>query len=131
VFSGTSNDPHAMELLQEVFAKTTDFSDKYDLVLYVSNFETASNHVVIRLQWQGLMGMGNDAPWFVQEVPTLFVSMANPYHLIDVPMIKTFVNAYTATPETVTATVEKLMGRSTFKGVSPVDASCGRNDTLY
>ncbi|MEG1639995.1 MAG: glycoside hydrolase family 3 N-terminal domain-containing protein [Ruthenibacterium sp.] len=131
VFSGTSNDPHALELLQEVFAKTTDFSDKYDLVLYVSNFETASNHVVIRLQWQGLMGMGNDAPWFVQEVPTLFVSMANPYHLIDVPMIKTFVNAYTATPETIAATVEKLMGRSTFKGVSPVDASCGRNDTLY
>lgn len=131
VFSGESNDPHALEMLKEVFGKTSDFAQAYDLVLYVANFETASNNVVIRLQWAGLMGMGNDAPWFVREVPTLFVSLANPYHLIDVPMIKTFVNAYTANPQTIDAVVEKLLGRSEFKGISPVDASCGREDTLY
>lgn len=130
-FAAGSDDPHLLELMGEAFSGVSAFADQYDLVLYVANFETASNNVVIRLQWQGLMGIGNDAPWFVREVPTLFVSMANPYHLLDVPMIQTFVNAYTGNPETLDAVVEKLMGRSPFKGVSPVDASCGREDTLY
>lgn len=129
--SGQSNDPHALELLKEVFGGTEAFSEKHDLVIYAANFETASNNVVIRLQWQGLMGMGDDAPWFVKEVPALFISFANPYHLIDVPMIQTFINAYTNNSETIDAVIEKIMGRSTFKGNSPVDASCGRKDTLY
>ncbi|WP_310605557.1 glycoside hydrolase family 3 protein [Anaerosporobacter sp.] len=130
-FMGTGDDPQAMALMQEIFEKVEDFKNRYDLAIYVSNYETASNNVVIRLQWQGLMGMGNDAPWFVGEIPTMFISHANPYHLLDVPMIKTLVNAYTYTPEVVDAVVEKIMGRSEFKGVSPVDVSCGREDTLY
>ncbi len=130
-FSGTSDDPHAIALMQEIFEKVEDFKGRYDLAIYVSNYETASNNVVVRLQWQGLMGMGNDAPWFVGEIPTMFISMANPYHLLDVPMIKTYINAYTYTPEVVDAVFEKIMGRSEFKGISPVDASCGREDTLY
>ncbi|MFR2938477.1 hypothetical protein [Faecalibacillus intestinalis] len=32
--------------------------------------------------------MAANAPWFMQDVPTIFVSLANPYHLFDVPMIK-------------------------------------------
>lgn len=131
VFSGQSDDPHAMELMREIFEKVDDFKRRYDLAIFVANYETASNNVVVRLQWQGLLGMGNDAPWFVAEIPTLFISLANPYHLLDVPMIKTFVNAYSATPAVIDAVTEKIMGRSAFKGVSPVDVSCGREDTLY
>ncbi len=130
-FAGTNQDPHALELMNEMFEKVGDFKSRYDLAIYVANYETASNNVVVRLQWQGLMGMGNDAPWFVGEIPTMFISLANPYHLLDVPMIKTFVNAYTNTPEVIDAVVEKVMGRSEFQGISPVDASCGREDTLY
>lgn len=129
--TGESNDPHAMELLQEVFCKVNDFSNQYDLAVYVANYETASNNVVIRLQWQGLMGMGNDAPWFVAQVPTMFVSLANPYHLLDVPMIKTFINGYTANDYVIDALFEKIMGRCEFKGKSPCDVFCGREDTKY
>lgn len=131
VFTGQNDDPHALAMMREIFEKVSEFKSRYDLVLYVANYETASNNVVVRLQWQGLMGMGNDAPWFAAELPVVFVSLANPYHLLDVPMIKTFVNAYTNTPAVVDAVVEKIMGRSEFKGVSPVDASCGREDTLF
>ncbi|MCE5234485.1 MAG: glycoside hydrolase family 3 protein [Eubacteriales bacterium] len=130
-FLGQSDDAHALELMREIFEKVEDFKGRYDLILYVANYETASNNVVIRLQWQGLMGMGNDAPWFAAELPILFVSLANPYHLLDIPMAKTFVNAYTNTPFVIDAVFEKLMGRSAFKGTSPVDAACGREDTLY
>lgn len=130
-FTGQTDDPHALELLREIFESVDEFKARYDLAVYVANYETASNNVVIRLQWQGLMGMGNDAPWFSAEVPVLFISLANPYHLLDVPMVKTFINAYTNTPAVVDAVVEKIMGRSAFKGILPVDAACGRKDTMF
>ena len=59
----------------------------------------------------------------------MFVSLANPYHLQDVPRVKTYINAYTATRDTITLTIDKLMGRSPFQGISPVDPFCGLPDT--
>ena len=44
-------------------------------------------------------------------------------------MVKTYINAYTSNEVTVRAVVEKLMGRSAFKGKSPVDPFCGLWDT--
>ena len=41
-------------------------------------------------------------------------------------MMKTYVNAYSNHDEVIRAVVEKLMGRSAFKGKSPVDAFCGK-----
>jgi beta-N-acetylhexosaminidase len=105
------------------------FKSKYDLVLYVSNVETASNKTVARINWHTLFGAGNNLPWFVKEVPTVFVSLGNPYHLLDVPMMKTFINSYSNVPHVIDATMDKLFGKSEFKGVSPVDAFCGRWDT--
>lgn len=57
------------------------------------------------------------------------MSFSNPYHLQDVPRIKTYINAYTATKATVEAVMEKLAGESQFTGISPVDAFCGLPDT--
>lgn len=101
-----------------------DFKRDNDLVIYLANLETYSNKTVVRINW--VPPMGSDAPWFVREVPTLFVSVANPYHLLDVPMMKTFVNAYSSSEYVIEALMEKLMGRSPFKGISPVDPFCGR-----
>ncbi|MDF2514108.1 MAG: Beta-glucosidase-related glycosidase, partial [Herbinix sp.] len=122
-------DARAMELTMEAFSGVKTFTEKYDLVLYVCNLETASNNTVIRINWKGLGGMGNDTPWFVQEIPTLFISTANPYHLLDVPMIPTYINAYSSSEVTIDAVIEKLLGRSEFTGASPVDPFCGRWDT--
>ena len=69
-------------------------------------------------------------PRFVNEEVSIFVSLANPYHLQDVPRIRTLVNAYTATQTTIRLVIEKLMGKSKFKGISPVDAFCGLPDTI-
>ncbi len=124
-----ANSPELVEIFMEAGESVTDFKAKYDLVLYVSNYEVASNNTVVRLEWRGLLGFGNDFPWFVEEIPTLFLSLANPYHLLDTPMIKTFINAYTNNEYVLDSVIEKLMGRSEFKGKSPVDAFCGREDT--
>lgn len=102
------------------------FRSKYDLVLYVGNVENASNRVTNRLDWFTFWGNGNNVPWFVCERPAVFVSLANPYHLVDVPMVKTYVNAYSNSDVAIEAVIERLMGRAEFRGVSPVDAFCGK-----
>ena len=106
-----------------------DIKSKFDLAVYVACLDTASNQSVRRIDWVHLMAA--DAPWFVNDVPTLFVSLANPYHLVDAPMIKTFINAYTPTEAVVDAVIDKLMGRSEFKGVNPVNPFCGVWGTTF
>lgn len=104
---------------------------KYDLVLYIGNVENASNKTVSRINWHTLFGQGNNIPWFVEEVPTMFISVANPYHLLDAPMVKTFINCYSNSEFILEAVVDKILGKSEFKGISPIDPFCGREDTRY
>ncbi len=109
---------------QEMFeGGVADIKGKFDLAVYVACLDTASNQSVRRIDWVHLMAA--DAPWFLNDVPAMFISIANPYHLVDVPMIRTFINAYTPTEEVVDQVIEKIMGRSEFKGISPVDPFCG------
>ena len=98
------------------------------LTLYIANYEQASNQTTVRINWCPKHAL--DMPRFVNEEVSVFVSLANPYHLQDVPRIRTLVNAYTATRTTIRLVIEKLMGKSEFKGVSPVDAFCGLPDTV-
>lgn len=60
--------------------------------------------------------------------PLVTVSFANPYHLLDAPMSHVYVNAYSNNPETRAAVIEKLLGKSEFKGESPIDPFCGHED---
>jgi beta-N-acetylhexosaminidase len=97
------------------------------LTLYLANYEQASNQTVVRINWCPKHAL--DSPRFVNEEDCIFVSLANPYLLQDVPRIKTYINAYTATENTIRAVIEKLLGESEFKGISPVDPFCGLVDT--
>ncbi len=130
-FMAGKPDARTLEVMAEIGGKVSDFTDKYDLAIYVANFETASNNTVIRINWKGLGGMGDDTPWFAAEIPTVFISLANPYHLLDVPMVQSYVNAYTNNEVVLKNLMDKIMGRSEFKGKSPVDAFCGREDARY
>ena len=102
------------------------FTEKYDAVLYLGNVENASNQTTNRIHWTTYWGHGDNVPWFVHEVPVLFASLANPYHMVDVPMIPTYINCYSNNDDTLDALVEKLMGRDTFRGQSPIDPYCGK-----
>lgn len=109
----------------------SDIKNKYDLVLYIGNIENASNKTVARINWHTFFGLGNNLPWFVEEVPTMFISVANPYHLLDAPMVKTYINCYSNNEFVLEKVVDKILGKSEFKGVSPIDPFCGREDTRY
>lgn len=120
---------------KEDFSKGVDnvtmFKSKYDLVLYLGNVENASNKTTNRLNWYTFFGQGNNVPWFVKEVPAVFASHANPYHLFDVPMMQTYVNCYSNNQQVLEELVKKLCGESSFKGVSPIDPFCGRKELQY
>ena len=108
------------------FDSVTQFKSKYDLVIYIGNIENASNKTTNRINWYALFGLGNNIPWFVEEVPTMFISLQNPYHLLDVPMIRTYINCYSNHDEMIRQAVMKINGESVFKGVNPVDPFCGK-----
>ncbi len=107
--------------------RTSDVIGVYDAILYVANLSTKSNQTTVRIEWA--QPMGANCPHYLASVPTVFVSIENPYHLIDIPRVKTFINSYSSGDNVLDALVEKLLGRSEFKGTSPVDAFCGRWDT--
>jgi len=107
--------------------RTSDFIGVYDAILYVANLSTKSNQTTVRIEWA--QPMGANCPHYLASIPTVFVSLENPYHLIDIPRVKTFINTYNSNDHVLDAIVEKLVGRSEFKGTSPVDAFCGRWDT--
>ncbi len=101
----------------------TTFSSSIDLLIYVADVSVRSNQTSVRIVWREPRAA--DSARYVEEVPTLFLSFSNPYHLVDVPMIKTYVNAYTFTPPTIDAVIEKITGASAFHGKSPVDPFAG------
>ena len=108
------------------FDSVKTFKEKYDLVLYIGNIENASNKTTNRINWYTLFGLGNNMPWFVKEVPTLFISLQNPYHLLDVPMVQTYINCYSNHDEMIDAVIDKINGIGTFTGISPIDPFCGK-----
>ena len=103
-----------------------EFKNKYDLVLTVA--ECSSFNVTQRLSWDVPKG-GFEIPWYVYDVPVIFISFASPFHLADVPQVKTMINCYDSQDVTIDCLIDKLLGRSEFKGISPVDVFCGLPDT--
>lgn len=104
-----------------------EVEEKYDLIIYLANMGTKSNQTIVRIEWA--QPMGANVPVYISSVPTVFISVENPYHLLDVPRVRTFINAYSSADAVLKAVVDKLTGRSEFKGKSPVDAFCGMWDT--
>lgn len=96
-----------------------EYKKKCDLLLYVANIANASYQTVARVRWT--MPAAFNAPYYIKDIPTAFISVANPYHFVDVPMIRTIINAYSSNRASIRAAIEKMMGKSEFKGTSPVD----------
>lgn len=105
----------------------TEMKSSYDLILYLCNLATKSNQTAVRIEW--LNPMGVNVPNYIHSIPTLFISTENPYHLLDVPRVRTYINTYGVNDYTLPLLIEKLKGASPFKGTSPVDPFCGKWDT--
>ena len=108
-------------------SRVSEFVSSFDAVMLFANIQSFSQSNVRRITWS--IPMGPDIPWYVTELPTVFVSLCNPFHLLDAAMVPTYINAYEPTRIVIQQTIKKIMGDSEFKGVSPVDAFCDLWDT--
>lgn len=101
-----------------------DMTERYDLILYAASLATRSNQTVVRISWKNPMGI--NVPVLTHTIPTVFISLDNPYHLIDVPLVRTYINCYNGNDAVIRALMDKLTGRAPFVGISPIDPFCGR-----
>src|SRR4051794_34918654 len=102
-----------------------DLQRSYDLVVYFANVPFASTSNVSRIAWS--YPQGPEVPRNA-EARSLLVSVADPFHLQDLPSVGTAVNGYTPSEEVVDAVLECLAGEAEWRGVSPVDPFCGYED---
>ena len=130
-FDAPALSPEKAALMGELYRGVEETRKCYDLYVYVCNMQNASNNTTLRLNWNVVFGLGDDAPWLTAEVPVMMISTGYPYHLFDAPMVETFINAYSSEPQYRLAVMEKIMGRSEFRGVSPVDPYCGKEYLKY
>lgn len=135
------------QLLEEGGFEVTDFSDKlvpgnnvnafsiasmtekFDMVVYLVNVGSGGGATErgYRISWTN--GMRYDVPKYSADIPCVMVSLYSPYHLMDAQMVQGYINCYSPTEAIVRTAAQKLLGKSEFKGVSPVDAFCGLWDT--
>lgn len=116
-------DPGTMILGKDGAIIGRELTERFDLVVYLADVWPASNIPTVRLMWTPRTAA--NVPKYVTEIPTVFISLGSPFHLQDVPRVRTFVNAYARNAATVRAVVDRLVGRSEFTGTSPVDPFCG------
>lgn len=98
-----------------VKGRTLEYRESVDLALEVANVVGYGAQNNYRIQWT--VAMSNEVPWFVHEVPTVFVSLNYTTHLHDATMVKTYINAYHDNEENIRQLLDKLEGKSEFKGV--------------
>ena len=120
-------DGEGVDMQTFIAAETHGYTEKYDAALILANVSDFAQQGALRIKWS--MPMGPEMPWYAAEVPTVFVSLNMPNHLIDVPMVKTAINAHNPSAETVRALVAKLTGRSAFTGTHNDNVWCGSWDT--
>ncbi|SUM06746.1 Beta-N-acetylglucosaminidase/beta-glucosidase [Staphylococcus cohnii] len=94
--------------------KTLEYREKVDAALVFANIIGYAAENNYRIKWG--TAMSNEIPWYVHEVPTVFISTNFTTHLHDATMVKAYINAYHSNRENIKQTIDKIMGESEFKG---------------
>ncbi len=104
-----------------------EFIAKHDLALVVINVKGYAQENNVRVRWS--VNHSCELPWYNEEIPTIGMSLNYTNHLIDVPQLHTFINAYAPKREHIRAAIEKMTGKSSFNGKTDESVFCGRWDT--
>lgn len=107
--------------------RRADFIANHDFALVVINVKGYAQENWVRVRWS--CNHSCELPWYNEEIPTVGMSLNYTNHLIDVPQLHTFINAYAPNRVHIRAAIEKLMGESGFNGTAEDNVFCGRWDT--
>lgn len=94
--------------------ETLQYRDEVDAAIVVADVVGYGAENNYRIRWK--TAMSNECPWYVHEVPTVMVSLNFTTHLHDATMVKAYINAYHNNEEAIRQVVDKIMGKSEFKG---------------
>lgn len=100
------------------------FISEHDVVFLFINVKGYAQENHVRLRWS--CNHSCELPWYIPEVPTVGISLNYTNHLIDIPQIKTFVNAYGSNRENIQEAIAKICGKSEFKGTASETVFCDR-----
>lgn len=118
---------HANKGLIRKCESVEELKANYDIIFVFIHMKGYAQENNTRIKWSA--GHSNEIPWYTADVPTVCVSLNYTNHLIDVPMFKTFINAYCPTKEYIHETVRKIIGEDSFRGHYNETVWCGRWDT--
>ncbi len=104
-----------------------EFIEKHDLALIVVNVRGYAQENNVRIRWS--VNHSCELPWYNEEIPTIGMSLNYTNHLIDLPQLHTFINAYAPDREHIKAAIRKLTGKSPFMGKADESVFCGRFET--
>lgn len=80
--------------------------------------------------FQKALSWSNAVNASIRELPVVAISVNAPTMLSDIPMVRTYINAYDSKPSTLDALVDNLVtGADSFRGSDPIDSFCGLWDT--
>lgn len=114
-------------LLRSVLIGSVEqFKKKYDVVFTFINISGYAQKNNVRIEWS--VKHSTEIPWYIHEVPTIFVSLNYTNHLLDLPMAKTFINAYAPTEQVLEHLLRKVSGEEPFEGHYEEQVFCGRWD---
>lgn len=102
------------------------FKENYDVVftfLNVGGFGRKNNERLERS-----VQHSTEYPWYIPEVPSIFISLNYTNHLVDIPMAKTYINAYAPTEPVIDHLLKKIAGEEPFEGHYEEQVFCGRWD---
>ncbi|MDO5285621.1 MAG: glycoside hydrolase family 3 N-terminal domain-containing protein [Actinomycetia bacterium] len=97
-----------------VKGSTLAYREQVDAALIVAEVVGYGAQNNYRIVWK--TAMSNECPWYVWEVPTFMVSHNYTTHLHDATMVKCYINAYHSNEANLAAVLDKLEGKSEFKG---------------
>jgi beta-N-acetylhexosaminidase len=104
-----------------------EFKSTYDAVFVFVRMTGYAQENNVRVKFSA--SHSNEIPWWNHDVPTVCISLNYTNHLYDLPMMKTFINAFSPTKESIHACIEKITGKSEFKGQNDDLVWCSRWDT--
>lgn len=104
-----------------------EFKNKYDYVFLFLNIKGYAQDNNVRVRWS--CNHSKENPWYVSEVPTIAVSLNYTTHLIDIPQVHSYINAYGSSESILDQLIDKICGKSQFKGVASETVFCDRWDT--
>src|SRR5699024_8886042 len=104
--------------------KIKNMSRYYDVAFVFADIQSYAIENNVRINWG--VSTSNQIPWYIHEIPTIFVSLNYTTHLTDVPMVKNYINAYKNTSEIIHQTIKKIVGDSDFKGTYNENVFCNK-----